>query len=108
MQEPLSDLHEYAAFVGIDWADREHVFGLQVAGEHQVEIGVLAQTPEALGSWVAKLQKRFGGHPVAIALEQSRGGLIHALMNYDFLVLYPLHPTTVASFRQAFKSSGAK
>ena len=30
------------------------------------------------------------------------------LLTYDFLVLYPLHPTTVAKFREAFKSSGAK
>ncbi|MGH7870139.1 MAG: IS110 family transposase, partial [Candidatus Dormibacteraceae bacterium] len=37
-----------------------------------------------------------------------RGALIHGLMPYDFLVLYPLHPTTVAKYREAFKSSGAK
>jgi transposase len=29
-------------------------------------------------------------------------------MAYDFLVLYPIHPTTVAKYREAFKSSGAK
>jgi transposase len=34
--------------------------------------------------------------------------LIHALQSYDFLVLYPLHPLTVAKFREAFKASGAK
>src|SRR5207237_3481695 len=38
----------------------------------------------------------------------SRGALIHALMAYDFIVLYPIHPTTVARFREAFKFSGAK
>lgn len=108
MQLNLSDKNDYAAFVGIDWADREHAFCLQVAGQSQMEQGVLEQKPEALGSWVAKLREGFGGRPVAIALEQSRGGLIHGLMNYDFIVLYPLHPTTVASFRQAFRSSGAK
>jgi hypothetical protein len=31
-----------------------------------------------------------------VGLEQSRGALIHGLMAYDFLVLYPIHPTTVA------------
>ena len=108
MEQNLNEQNDYAALVGIDWADREHAFALQVAGQSQVEQGVLEQTPEALGSWVAKLRERFGGRPVAIALEQARGGLIHALMDHDFIVLYPLHPTAVASFRQAFRSSGAK
>ena len=29
-------------------------------------------------------------------------------MSHDFLVVYPLHPSIVARFREAFKSSGAK
>jgi len=100
--------NDYAAFIAIDWADRQHVFSLQVAGQTTKENGTLEQKPEVIGPWVAKLRERFGGRPVAIAVEQSRGALIHALMTYDFIVIYPLHPTTVAKFREAFKSSGAK
>jgi transposase len=100
--------NDYAAFIAIDWADQKHAFRLQVAGQSQQETGTLEQKPEVIGPWVAKLRERFGGRPVALALEQSRGALIHALLTYDFLVLYPLHPTTVAKFREAFKSSGAK
>ncbi|MGO9203045.1 MAG: IS110 family transposase [Limisphaerales bacterium] len=98
----------YAAFIAVDWADQQHVWSLQVAGQTKKETGTLEQKPEAIGLWVAKLQERFGGRSVAIAVEQSRGALIHALMSYDFIVIYPLHPTTVAKFREAFKSSGAK
>ena len=29
-------------------------------------------------------------------------------MRYGFIILYPLHPTTVWKFREAFKSSGVK
>src|SRR5260370_40137030 len=100
--------NDYAAFIGIDWADRQHVFSLQVAGQTSKETGTLEQKPEVIGPWVAKLRERFGGRPVAIAVEQSRGALIHALLSYDFIVIYPLHPSTVAKFREAFKSSGAK
>lgn len=98
----------YAAFVAIDWADQKHEFCLQVAGEKKKESGTLEQKPEVIGPWVAKLRERFGGRPVAVGLEQSRGALIHALLSYDFLVLYPIHPNTVANFRKAFKSSGCK
>ncbi len=100
--------NHYAAFIATDWADKQHVFSLQVAGQSKKETGTLEQKPEVIGPWVAKLRERFGGRPIAVAVEQSRGALIHALLSYDFLVIYPLHPTTVAKFREAFKSSGAK
>src|SRR5881396_2102967 len=100
--------NDYAAFIAIDWADRQHVFRLQVAGQTTKETGTLEQKPEVIGPWAAKLRERFGGRLVAVAVEQSRGALIHALLSYDFIVIYPLHPSTVAKFREAFKSSGAK
>lgn len=101
-------IQEFAAFVAIDWADEKHAFSLQVAGQKKKETGTLEQKPEVIGPWVANLRERFGGHPVAVAVEQSRGALIHALLDYDFLVIYPIHPTTVAKFREAFKFSGTK
>jgi transposase len=100
--------HDFAAFIAIDWADEKHAFSLQAAGQRTKETGTLEQKPEILGAWVAKLRERFGGHRLAVAVEQSRGALIHALLAYDFLVVYPIHPTTVAKFRQAFKFSGVK
>src|SRR5438477_9522464 len=111
MNQPLVNeqkQNDYAAFIGIDWADQKHVFSLQAAGQTKHETGTLEQKPEVIGPWVAKLRERFGGRPVAVAVEQSRGALIHALLSYDFLVIYPLHPNTVWKFREAFKSSGCK
>ena len=70
----------YAAFIAIDWADQQHAFSLQVAGQAGRETGTLEQKPEVIGPWVAKLRERFGGRPVAVAVEQSRGALIHALL----------------------------
>jgi len=101
-------LDQYAAFVALDWADQKHAFSLQVAGQNKREAGTLEHKPEQIGAWVAALRERFGGRPVAVALEQSRGALIHALLSYDFLVIYPMHPTAVAKFREAFKFSGVK
>jgi transposase len=100
--------NDYAAFIAIDWADEKHAFSLQVAGHTKKETGTLEQKPEVIGAWMAKLRERFGGRQLAVAVEQSRGALIHALLSYDFIVIYPLHPVTVAKFREAFKSSGAK
>ena len=39
---------------------------------------------------------------MAVCLEQSRGPLLFALLKYDCLVLYPVHPATLADYRKAF------
>jgi transposase len=104
------DIHdaELAAFVGLDWADQAHALCLQEAGSPRLEHQQLKQTPEALAAWVRELLHRFNGRKVAIALEQSRGPLIHALMQYDFLLLYPINPQMLCKYRKAFANSGAK
>ena len=99
---------EIAAFIGLDWADQKHVGTLQEAGSDQRERFTLDQTPEALQSWIQQLRSRFAGKRVAIAVEQSRGAFIYALMHVEFLCLYPVNPQTVAKMRQAFYPSGAK
>lgn len=99
---------EIAAFIGLDWADQQHVIYLRAADCSRPESSVLDQKPESLRAWIQQLRGRFGGRPVAIALEQSRGALLYALMEVDFLRLYPINPQTLAKFRKAFYPSGAK
>jgi transposase len=104
----MSSNLEMAAFIGVDWADQQHVIRLRVAGSAQIEARVLDQKPESLRAWIQELRQRFQARPVAIALEQSRGSLLYALMNVDFLRLYPVNPQNLAKYRQAFYPSGAK
>jgi transposase len=99
---------EFAAFVAIDWADRRHVWVLQTAASHQRESGELEQTAEAIEVWASGLAARFGGRPIAVGLEQSRGALLYALTKYQHLVIYPVHPTMLSKFREAMCPSGAK
>src|SRR3954471_24703754 len=54
------------------------------------------------------LAQRFGGRPIAVALEQVRGALVFMLTKYEHLVLFPVHPATLASYRKSFQPSGAK
>ena len=81
---------------------------LQPAGGGPVEQIDLAQRPDVLHAWVAELRRRFDGRPVGIAIEQRRGAVVHALMQYEFLVLYPVNPKALARYREAFHPSGAK
>ena len=49
------------------------------------EQGKLEQTPEAIETWASQLATRFGGRPIAVALEQSRGAVVFALTKYCHL-----------------------
>jgi transposase len=94
--------------VAIDWADRKHVWSLRI-DSGPVERGTLEQSPEAVELWAAQLNQRFGGAPVAIALEQRRGALVVLLSKYsEQLHLYPVHPATLAQYRKTWYPSGAK
>ena len=108
MKQEAQKQEEFGAYIGLDWADRTHVISLRSNGSNKVERYVLAHTPEALAAWVSGLQQRFPGERIAVALEQSRGAVVYALMGYDFLVLYPVNPKTLAKYREAFSPSGAK
>jgi transposase len=97
----------FTAYVGIDWADRKHDFCLQAAGASTHEAGVIEHTPEAIAQWACSLYDRFGG-PIAVCLEIAKGPLVYALQRHDFLVIFPVHPATLAGYRKAFVPSGAK
>ena len=95
------------ASIGLDWADERHSVHLQTA-EGQIEHFALEQKPAVLHEWVAQLQQRFAGGKIAVALEQRKGAVIHALLMYDCFVLYPINPKALARYREAFRTSGAK
>jgi hypothetical protein len=103
-----SDSHQaFAAFVGIDWADTKHDICVQAAGSKRREFGCIAHEPAAIESWACSLRERFGGQ-IAVAVELAKGPIVYALQKYDFIVLFPVNPATLARYRQAFRPSGAK
>src|ERR1700726_3573829 len=99
---------EFAAFAGIDWSDTKHDICLQAGNGEEREFAVLPHRPAAIEAWACALRQRFQGRPVAVCLELAKGPLVYALQKYDFLVLFPVHPATLAKYRQAFVPSHAK
>jgi transposase len=96
-----------AAWIGLDWGDKEHAFAIQDAAGKS-ETGTLPHSAENLHNWLQSLGERYGGHPVSLAIEASRGAVIHALLAYPWLTIYPINPITSARYRSAFTPSGAK
>ena len=108
MDKSASFIPLIVAWVGLDWADQKHDICLQARGSSDVECRVVEHQPEALHAWVAELRRRFPQGQIAIALEQARGSLFYALMNYEFLRLYPIPPKALADYRKALYPSGSK
>jgi len=102
-QEP-----QFAALVGIDWADQKHAWCLQAADATQRENGEVEHTPEAIEAFVGQLCRRFGHRPIAVAVEQVKGALVFMLSKYGPLHLFPVPPAMSAKMREALYPSGSK
>lgn len=97
-----------ACWIGLDWADQKHclVVRTTVGGAGQQHL--VEHKPEALDTWFVQLRQKHPQGRIAVAIEQSRGPVLYALMKYDFLAIYPVNPRCLADYRRAFKVSGAK
>jgi transposase len=92
--------------VGIDWADQQHAVCI-LAADGTAQLQTLPQDPDSITQWAHSLKQNATG-PILIALEQSRGALLHALLEHQELQLYPLNPKQLARFREAIYPSGGK
>ena len=102
-----AELSQCTAIIGIDWADAKHDICVQATGSDAREFSRIAHKVDKIDEWAQLMYQQHGG-PIAVALELSKGPIVSALQKYDFFVIYPINPTTLAKYRQAFNPSGAK
>lgn len=91
---------DVAVSVGIDWADEKHDFCYQLPGEEKIHRGTFQHSAEGIDRWVQALREKAPRGRIEICLEQSKGPLVFALMKYDFIVLYPFNPKSLARYRE--------
>jgi transposase len=99
---------EYAVLAGLDWADQKHDLCWRETDTGRTHRGVIEQRPERINEWISGWIARYPGRRIAVCLEQSRGAVVYALMDYAEVDLYPVNPVTLAEYRKAFRPSGAK
>ena len=99
---------DFAALIGIDWADKKHDICEYTHTRQHYDLSVISSKPEAIDDWANALKKRYPNQRIAVGCELKKGPLIYALSKYDHLTLFPINPTTVAKYRKAFTNSGAK
>ena len=105
----MDDLNKtfFTAYVGIDWANSKHDVCIQSADGGKREFDVILHQVEQIDEWAHALHRRFGS-PIAVAVELCKGPIVSALQKYDFFVIFPVNPTTLAKYREAFTPSRAK
>ena len=99
--------YDFAAVVGLDWADRKHDICLLESGSKKPEFSILEHEPKLwrLGRTVPEAVRRPSSRSV---LELERGPIVSALLEHDIFVLFPIRPTALANYRKTFVPSGAK
>lgn len=102
-----TELSQFTAIIGIDWADKKHDICVQDMATGRRHASQVRHRAEDLDDWARSLQRCYGG-PIAVALELSKGPIVSVLQKYDFFVLFPIDPSTLANHRKAFTPSGAK
>lgn len=97
----------FTAYIGIDWANSKHDVCIQGVHDETQEFDVVPHQVEKIDEWVEDLCKRFGS-PMAVAVELSKGPIVYALQKHNCFVIFPINPSTLARYREAFTPSRAK
>ena len=79
--------------IGIDWADKEHVFTC-IPSTGRAQAGRFCHEPDVIHDTVESWKREFPDTTMAIAIEQSRGPLINALLTHEGLEIYPINRLT--------------
>jgi len=101
------NMTSFTAFIGIDWADAKHDICIQSAEDNEREFDVIPHQVERIDEWAQVMRSRFGS-PIAVAVELSKGPIVYALQKHDCFVIFPINPSTLAKYREAFQPSRAK
>lgn len=96
-----------AAWIGWDWADRNHDLFVQTAEGHTEKVR-LPNRPDKLHAWLKELSQRFQKRKVIVCLEASRSALLPILLEYAFMEIYLVNPKSLARFRDVVRPSGSK
>lgn len=95
-------------FVGIDWADAEHVYCLMDETGQTLASETIPHTPEGLETLLATIYMHARApQEVSVALETSQGLLVSALLDQGFVV-YAINPKAVDRHRERFRVAGSK
>ena len=70
-----TELSNYTALIGIDWADKKHDVCIHVTATGKQELLQIPHQSEKIDEWARSLYRQYGG-PMAVALELWKGPIV--------------------------------
>ena len=95
-------------FIGIDWADKSHAVCVIDPDRSTSQHSSLEHKPDVIVAWARALQQKYPDRELRLIIEQSRGALIHALIEVGGFTIYPINPKQATRFREALHPTGRK
>ncbi len=96
------------AYIGVDWADREHAVWVDADAGVKIMSRSVPQTVEGLadfGRWLD--ERRAAGGELWAPIEKPEGRIVDFLLDHG-VVVYAVNPKAVDRARDRFRVSGAK
>ncbi len=82
---------DFAALIGIDWADKKHDICEYSLTQKQYQLSVISSKLEAIRDWTNALKKKYPQQRIAVSYELKKEPLIYALSKYDHLIFFPIN-----------------
>ena len=101
----MTAINQFAAHVGLDWADKKHNVCVQFKNGERI-FQVVEHTPEALDIWLNELHQKVKGR-IAIALELKKGPVVLYFFPAAFTKGCTLEAHAFAEATDDFKKLGA-
>lgn len=67
------DVSNFAALIGIYWADRKHDICEVNPQTNEQHFSVISSQPKAINAWANELKRKYNGQLVAVACELKKG-----------------------------------
>jgi hypothetical protein len=95
-------------YLGVDWADQEHVVWTIDESARKIGARTIEHTALGLSEWGRELDEwRAQGIELWAAIERPEGRVVDFLLDHG-VVVYALNPKTLDRARDRFRQSGAK
>jgi len=97
-----------ALFLGLDRSDlKTDITSRSADGAESVTESIPAK-PRKWLAWIQQLRQRYPEGRFALCVEMPAANIVAFFSQFDFIDIFPINPSTLSSFREAFVTSGAK
>ncbi len=98
----------YCSFLGLDRSDRKTDITSRSPDGHQAVTDSILAKPRKWLAWIEQLRQRYPTGRFALCVEMPAANIVAFFSQFDFIDIFPINPSTLSNFREAFVTSRCK